>query len=69
MEIDEPISLPFSAKYLCSFAKATPLAERVILRLAANQPVAIEYHMEDIGFIKYYLAPKIQEEEMEEDAY
>ena len=68
--MDEPVRLPFAAKYLCSFAKATPLADRIILRLALGQPLAVEYNIQDIGYIKYYLAPKIQEdEEMEEDDY
>ena len=65
--MSEPVSLPFSAKYLSSFAKATPLSECVILRLALGQPVAVEYRIEEIGHIKYYLAPKIQEDQMEED--
>ena len=65
--MESPVSLPFSAKYLHSFTKAAPLASRVILHLADEQPLAVEYTMHEIGHITYYLAPKIQDEDMDED--
>jgi len=67
IEMNKSVALPFASKYLSSFTKATPLSHRVLLRLADGQPLAVEYLIEDIGHITYYLAPKIQDEEMEED--
>jgi len=66
IEMEEPVLLPFAAKYLSSFTKATPLSERVMVRLAIGKPLAVEYQIEDVGHIIYYLAPKIQDD-MEED--
>lgn len=65
--MEEPVSLPFASKYLSTFTKATPLAERVKLRLAQAKPLAVEFQIEGMGKISYYLAPKIQDEEMEEE--
>lgn len=65
--MEAPVSLPFASKYLSSFAKATPLSDRVLLRLADGQPLSVEFLMEDIGHITYYLAPKVQDEDMEDD--
>ena len=67
IEMQAPVSLPFAAKYLSSFTKAAPLADRVLMRLADGQPLAVEYILADMGHITYYLAPKIQDEDMEED--
>lgn len=67
IEMTEPVSLQFAARYLTSFTKATPLSERVLLRLSPERPISVEYHIEDIGQIVYYLAPKVQDDDMDED--
>ena len=57
-------SLTFALRYLNSFAKATPLAKSVSLKMSPDVPLVVEYQMEeDMGHIRYYLAPKIDEEE------
>jgi proliferating cell nuclear antigen len=33
--------------------------------LSKDIPIVVEYRISDVGFIKYYLAPKIDEEENE----
>lgn len=57
----QPIALCFSLKYLSNFSKATPLASSVKLQLSSETPLVVEYIMNDIGFLKYFLAPKIDE--------
>lgn len=63
IEMEEPVSLTFALRYLNSFTKATPLASQVTISLSSDLPVVIEYRIEDMGYIRYYLAPKIEEED------
>ncbi|RHZ81316.1 hypothetical protein Glove_121g43 [Diversispora epigaea] len=61
IELGQDVSLQFSLKYLMNFTKGTPLSEQVILCLSEKMPLLVEYKM-DIGYIRYYLAPKIGDE-------
>ncbi|CAK9323820.1 unnamed protein product [Citrullus colocynthis] len=63
IEMEEPVSLTFALRYLNSFTKATPLANQVTISMSSDLPVVVEYRIEDIGYIRYYLAPKIEEED------
>ena len=46
------------------FSKAGALANQVTLSMATETPIVVTYHiMNSCGEIKYYLAPKITEEE------
>jgi len=68
VKMSEPICLSFALKYLNHFAKATPLSAQVSLSLSADVPLVVEYNItdeddSDIGYIRYYLAPKIDEAE------
>eukprot|EP01025_Chloroclados_australasicus_P062279 TRINITY_DN81783_c0_g1_i1.p1 TRINITY_DN81783_c0_g1~~TRINITY_DN81783_c0_g1_i1.p1 ORF type:complete len:281 (-),score=33.22 TRINITY_DN81783_c0_g1_i1:73-915(-) len=62
IELREPVALTFALRYLNSFAKATPLSTSVALSLSKDLPVVVEYQIADMGHIKFYLAPKIDDE-------
>jgi proliferating cell nuclear antigen len=62
IEVDEPVELTFALRYLNFFTKATPLGGAVVLSMSPDVPVVVEYPIEEIGHVKYYLAPKIDEE-------
>ena len=71
ISMTEPICLSFAVKYLNYFAKATPLSTQVCLSLAPDVPLVVEYNIlsqadeeeeVNVGHIRYYLAPKIDEE-------
>jgi len=56
------ISQAFALRYLQLFTKATSLSKSVTLRMNQATPLLVEYKMDDLGFIRYYLAPKIEQE-------
>ena len=52
----------FAIRYLNSFAKATPLASHLLLKLSPGAPLVVEYGIGDeLGYMRFYLAPKIEE--------
>mmetsp|Transcript_32586 Transcript_32586/g.50562 ORF Transcript_32586/g.50562 Transcript_32586/m.50562 type:complete len:261 (-) Transcript_32586:39-821(-) len=63
IETTKPVALSFGVKFLNLFTKATALSGVVCLSMTEGEPIAIEYPIEELGYIRYYLAPKIEEEE------
>ncbi|CAM9094888.1 unnamed protein product [Ectocarpus sp. 12 AP-2014] len=53
----------FSTKYLQLFAKATPLCKSLSMKLPDGAPLCLEYEMGVLERLRYYLAPKIEDEE------
>jgi len=62
VEMEEPVELTFALRYLNFFTKATPLSDKVRLHLSKDVPLMVEYAIENIGHLRYYLAPKIDDE-------
>jgi proliferating cell nuclear antigen len=62
IEMEEPVTLNFALRYLNFFTKATPLSGSVVLCLSKDVPLVVEYRMEDLGHIRFYLAPKIEDD-------
>jgi proliferating cell nuclear antigen len=60
--MEEPVELNFALRYLNFFTKATDLSKKVIVSMSPDVPVVVEYPIEDYGYIKFYLAPKIDED-------
>ncbi|CAH8595632.1 unnamed protein product [Dicrocoelium dendriticum] len=58
----EDVSITYSLHYFNIFTKATPLSSRVVLSLTENVPAVVEFTIEDLGYIRYYLAPKIEDD-------
>ena len=66
IDMEEPVELNFALRYLNFFTKATPLSKTVIISMSPDVPVVVEYPFEnEVGSIKFYLAPKIEEDEEE----
>ncbi|GAB7351489.1 hypothetical protein MBLNU459_g2140t1 [Dothideomycetes sp. NU459] len=63
ISLTEPVSLTFSLKYLVNFCKASGLSARVKLSLSAEVPLLVEYGLSNNSFLRFYLAPKIGDEE------
>lgn len=60
---DDPISLSFALRYLNFFAKATALSPTVSLTMSPDVPIVVEYPIEKMGYIRYFLAPKVDGED------
>uniref|UniRef100_A0A803R8F7 DNA sliding clamp PCNA n=1 Tax=Cannabis sativa TaxID=3483 RepID=A0A803R8F7_CANSA len=65
IEMNEPVSLTFALRYMNSFTKATPLSNTVTISLSSELPVVVEYKIAEMGYVRFYLAPKIEEDEEE----
>ncbi|THD18432.1 Proliferating cell nuclear antigen [Fasciola hepatica] len=62
IEMNEAVSMTYSLHYFNIFTKATPLSSQVVLSLTENVPAVVEFNIEELGYIRYYLAPKIEDD-------
>ncbi|KAI1006594.1 Proliferating cell nuclear antigen [Podosphaera aphanis] len=63
IELTEPVSLSFSLKYLVNFCKASALSKTVKLCLSNEVPLLVEYNLAGSSYLRFYLAPKIGDDE------
>jgi len=63
IQLSEPVALTFSLKYLVNFTKASGLSDHVKLCLSNEVPLLVEYALSSNSFLRFYLAPKIGDEE------
>jgi len=59
--LNKPVTLTFALAKLSSFTKATSLSSSVTLSLSSDVPLSVEYNIPDLGYLRYYLAPKIDD--------
>lgn len=62
IEMEEPTELTFALRYLAFFTKATPLSPTVSLHMSKDVPLMVEFKVEKLGYLRFYLAPKIDDE-------
>ncbi|KXT07646.1 hypothetical protein AC578_10189 [Pseudocercospora eumusae] len=63
INLAEPVALTFSLKYLMNFCKASSLSPQVKLCLSNEVPLLVEYGLSNNSYLRFYLAPKIGDEE------
>jgi len=61
IDLRDPCITTFAIKYLIAFTKATPLANQVTLYVSNDVPIVVEYEIKRMGHLRYYLAPKIDD--------
>jgi proliferating cell nuclear antigen len=59
---EDTVRLSFALRYLNLFNKAYSLSNQVKLSMAAETPLVVEYEIDNLGTLKYYLAPKITDQ-------
>jgi proliferating cell nuclear antigen len=57
------VNLSFALRYLNMFNKANSLNDKVHIHLSNEAPLTVRYNIEEYGSLKFYLAPKITEED------
>jgi len=65
METKEEVSLNFALKHLVNYCKAGVLSDRVKICISSEDPLLVEYRIQGYGYIRFYLAPKVDETEEE----
>ncbi|CBH14199.1 proliferative cell nuclear antigen (PCNA), putative [Trypanosoma equiperdum] len=60
---NEPITLSFALRFMNIFAKGATLSDRVSLKFAKESPCMVEYSIDQVGYLRYYLAPKVDDAE------
>lgn len=63
VQIRGKLSASFATRYLVTFMKAANVYKEVIVKLSNDFPVVFEYNFASNSFIKFFLAPKIKDEE------
>lgn len=63
IEMDEPITQQFALRYLNMFAKSSVVSNTVTLSMCDSVPLQVAFSMDDLGSVKYFLAPKIEDDE------
>ena len=77
IDCKEPVTLQFALRYLTMFSKAQVVSDTVRLMIAPDVPLQVEFEINSnndekgdkdaprkkLGFLRYYLAPKVGNEE------
>ncbi|KAB5540877.1 hypothetical protein DKX38_013851 [Salix brachista] len=63
IEMNEPVSMTFALRYMNTFTKATPLSNTVTISLSPDLPVVVKYKIAEMGYVRFYLTPKMEEDE------
>ena len=63
IDMSEPVTLTFALKYLNMFTKSTSLSDKVIISMSKESPLLVNYNIGEMGHIKFYLAPKVDDGE------
>ncbi|CAG8626903.1 13548_t:CDS:2 [Ambispora gerdemannii] len=61
LNVKKPVENEFALKCLLQFSKSQKLSDHVTLYLANDLPAMVEYNLEAAGYVKYFLAPKLNE--------
>ena len=62
IDMQEPVTLNFALRYLTLFTKGTSLGPTVTLSMSPDVPIVVQYPIENMGSVSFYLAPKIDED-------
>lgn len=60
---DQKIILSFALRYLNLFNKASCLSNQVKIQMSPDSPLVVEYPIEDMGALRFFLAPKITDDQ------
>lgn len=58
LDVTSPCKSQFGMRYLATFAKAA-VGPRVVLSMSTEAPMRVEYPIDGLGYLRFYLAPKL----------
>ncbi|AGE49555.1 putative DNA polymerase sliding clamp 2 [Acanthocystis turfacea Chlorella virus Can0610SP] len=67
VKVSGPLDSTFSLKYINTFCKAANVSKTVALRLSPDQPLLLKYEFASNSYISFFLAPRYEEDNEEED--
>ena len=67
MKVSGPLESSFSLKYINTFCKAANVSKTVALRLSPEQPLLLKYEFAEDSYISFFLAPRYEEDNEEDD--
>lgn len=62
IELNEAVTQTYAMRFLILFSKAQSLDKQVRLSICHDVPLVVEYRVGDGGHIRYFLAPKIDDD-------
>jgi len=71
LRVDQPVTIhgtmsaSFASRYLVTFMKAANISKKIRVNLHSELPVMFEYEFAEKSFIKFFLAPKITDDDDE----
>lgn len=71
LRVDQPVTIhgqlsaSFASRYLVTFMKAANISKQIRVKLHSELPVMFSYEFAENSFIKFFLAPKITDEDEE----
>jgi proliferating cell nuclear antigen len=67
VDVTEACKVSYALRYLRLISSASGLAPRVSLSFAPDFPLLVEYGMRDGAYMRFYLAPKVEEDESSDE--
>ena len=67
VNVTEACTVSYALRYLKAISGAAGLSARVGLSFSSTFPLLVEYTLNEDGFVRFYLAPKVDEEASDED--
>ena len=56
------LKITFATNYLNTFLKAASLTDKLTISLAKNNPIEMEFTINDFGKLAFYLAPRYNDD-------
>ncbi|EAX99202.1 proliferating cell nuclear antigen, putative [Trichomonas vaginalis G3] len=67
VDVTEGCKVAYALRYLKAISAASALSTRVNLSFSPHFPLLVEYSLQEGGYVRFYLAPKVDEEASEDE--
>ncbi|OHT16054.1 proliferating cell nuclear antigen [Tritrichomonas foetus] len=67
VDVSEGCRVSYALRYLKAISAASSLSPRVSLSFSPHFPLLVEYELNEGGFVRFYLAPKVEEDDTDEE--